>query len=583
MLRTLFWAFSIGIGSLFAANGPDVGLHPGYDLVNIRPTGFEPKVCGLEFLPNGDLLVLTWRGTTGPAGTSPAGIPTVSSYTGTTKLYRMSGVKGKDASAIKVTEVASGLFKDAHGLVVVDGSVYVGDIDRVVKMVDADGDGKYEAVKEIGKFPAYQGWFEYSFGPVHKNGKLFMALAGGVSHGGYPIAQGGPGRSTVLSVPITGGSYSMVAEGLRAPNGIAIGPDNEIFVTDNQGGWRPASPFFHVKQGAFYGYHGDPAGPMELAAKEVPVAPVLWGPYREANESPTEPCFVKSGTYAGQFIVGDISRGGIYRFFMEKVKGEYQGGLIPFSGGLEVGIDRIRIDEQGQIFVGGLGTGSQSNQGWSGTTFGLQKLVPNGKPVFEILAVHSRAAGLEIEFTQPVADAAAKAAAYAVRQWGYTPTAEYGGPKVGDHALTVSSAQISPDRKSVFLAIPNLTTGQVAGITLTGVTAADGKALFFNKVWYTLNAISESAPFSPTTRVRSQGSARAAVGSLRTDVTQGLRLDLPAGDYRVELTDLAGKGISLREHASGRVDIPTGATGRGVGLLRVDGQGRKWTQTVVLP
>jgi hypothetical protein len=574
-----------------AVTVPEVGLHPGYTLTTLRPAGFEPQVAGMDFLPNGDMLILTWRGTTGPSAHDPAtNIDIVGTRTGSTHLYRVTNTGGSDANAIKTTEIASG-FKDAQGLCVVNGEIYVGDIDRIVKLVDKDGDGKYETLQEIGKLPSYNGWFEYSFGPAYKDGKLYMALAVGVQMSGWPTKQLGKDRGAVVSIPIGGGTYSVVAEGLRAPNGIAVGPDGELFATDNQGGWRPASPLLHILQDHFYGYQVDPAGPIQkafrtaarIAKGDTVSPPAIWMPYQEANESPTEPSLMKSGPYAGQFLYGDISRGGIYRAFLEKVNGEYQGAVFPHSGGLECGVERIRTGPNGEIYMGGLGTGSQSNQGWNGKIFGLQKLVPNGTAVFEMLAARSRAKGMELEFTMPLGTSAEAVGNYSVQQWSYRPDSAYGGAKVGTQSRAVKSAQVSPDRKKVFLEIDGLKTGQVVCIATNNLKSQDGKLLWYAKTWYTLNAISPSAPFEIATAIKggsasSFGSVSASALVLRR-LAGKLQVSLPPGAaFRLELVDFQGKIVARLGDVRGAAEFPTAQLHAGVYFLRAAGGGETLTK-----
>ena len=49
------------------------GVNPAYDLINLRPAGFEPKVTGLEWMGD-DLLVLTWGDDDGdPSSVTAAG------------------------------------------------------------------------------------------------------------------------------------------------------------------------------------------------------------------------------------------------------------------------------------------------------------------------------------------------------------------------------------------------------------------------------------------------------------------------------------------------------------------------------
>jgi len=51
------------------------------------------------------------------------------------------------------------------------------------------------------------------------------------------------------------GSYSYVAQGLKEPNGIGLGPDEEMFVADNEGEYQPVYKIFHIpaEGNPFYG------------------------------------------------------------------------------------------------------------------------------------------------------------------------------------------------------------------------------------------------------------------------------------------------------------------------------------------
>ncbi|HKP95229.1 MAG TPA: hypothetical protein VJ385_05675 [Fibrobacteria bacterium] len=581
MMLLLACGAALGAAPGFANPYPEVGLHPGYTLMSLRPAGFEPMVSGMDFLPNGDMVVLTWRGESGPSAKNAAGIIVTKEYSGTTRLYRVANTKGSSTGAITYKEIASG-FKDAQGLCVVNGDIYVGDIDRVVKMVDKDGDGVFEEKREIGKLPSYMGWFEYSFGPVYKDGKLYMALASNVQGSGWPEKPLGKDRGTLVSLPITGGDYTVEATGLRAPDGIAIGPGGEIFVTDNQGGWRPASAFIHVQKGKFYGYRN-----KGEAAPSTPVTPpAIWAPYRDANDSPTEPALMQTGPFKGQFIYGDVGRGGIYRAFLEMVGGEYQGSVTSFSGGLECGIHRIRTGANGEIYVGGIGNGGDSNQGWNSKRFGLQKLIPKGgaPAAFEILATRSRANGMELEFTLPVSDAAGVAANYTVQQWKNTPEEAYGAGKGPNESRTIKAAQVSPDRKSVFLEIEGLKTGYVVGITaLPAVTAQDGKTLWYAKTWYTLNKISPSQPFEAPVGIKMPPSA-ADANLLRADrFADKLKVRFPDGErYNVELLDFQGRSVGGVEAAVGGAEIAIRGVRSGLHILRARSAGRTFSRPVLL-
>lgn len=487
-LRGVTVTLLAGWGPACAITDIETALHPGYDVMTLRPTDFKPMVGGLEFLPDGRLLVLTWRGNLGPEK------PLMDPYSAYGALYAVSGAGQSDPSALKVAKIADG-FKDAFGVLYVQGSIYVGDIDRLIKLEDQDGDGYYETKRTFAQLPAYNGWFEFAFGPVFKDGRFYMALAAPVMPGGAPQIAKGPGRSTVLSIDMEG-RVTPIAGGLRAPDGIAIGPGGDLFVTDNQGVWEPSSKLIHVRPGRQYGYRIEPA---DAFSSQPQSPPAVWLPYGVINNSATEPALMPVGRYQGQFFFGDIKRGGIRRIFLEKVAGNWQGAVFPFTGGTEAGIHRIRIDSAGTLYAGGLGRDVWEN--WNGKTYGLQKFTPNGGSVFEMLAVRARKNGMEIEFTQPVGEGAEKASFYRVRASVMKPGPGYGAGSMADtREIAIKSVRLSPDRLRVYLELGGLTAdslGTVVHVVVSGPASQAGKPLWFNETWYTLNAFSEAAPFQP--------------------------------------------------------------------------------------
>lgn len=549
-------ASAFGLAS--AITDIETAVHTGYDLMTIRPTTFEPPVGGMEFLPDGKLLVLTWRGSLGPEK------PFMDPYTKYGDLYEVSGVQGTDRNAITVKKIADG-FKDALGILYVDGTIYVGDIDRLIKLVDNNGDGYFETKETFAKIPAYNAWFEFAFGPIFKDGKFYMSLCGPVLPGGMSQSAKGPGRSTVLSIDMQG-KIEYIAGGFRAPNKLANGPEGEMFLMDNQGVWEPSSKLVHVRSNTNFGYRIDP--PNEFSS--LPVSPpAVWIPYGVLNSSATEPTMMPTGLYKNQFFFGDVKRPGIRRTFIEKVKGVWQGAAFPFSGGTESGIHRIRIDANGVIYMGGLGRDVWEN--WNGKTFGLQKLTPNGKKVFEMLAVRSRKNGMEIEFTQPVGTAADQAGQYKIETAVMIPGPAYGeGNMMNKQNLTVKSATVSTDRMRVFLEITGLTTdpmGRVVHITVPSLTSQDSKALWFNETWYTLNVISDSDPFAPDPVEIKKSSPPIMDKGLIAQKLSSIQYQFQApwqSGGTLRITDLRGKNMfqgSLDEQGICRVDVSSWTRG----------------------
>ena len=340
--------------------------HAGFQLVDIPLAGFNLGITGMDFLPDGRMVITTYRGDTSK---SVGGVAFGRTSWG--QAYILSGIKGEPRS-VTHTLVAD-KFLDAMGVEVVDGKIYIGEINRIIKLVDADGDGVFETKEPVAALPADDANLSYSYGPVHKDGYLYMAL-------GSPFAGRSVDRGTVVRVPIAGGKYEVMATGIRNPMGIGLGPDMEIFVTDNQGNWRPSPFLTHVKTGKFYGFS------MSGTRGETS-PPSIHLPYQTFNNSPTEPLYMPTGRYAGQILYGDWAKMSLFRAFVETVNGATQGAAFFFTGGLKSPVSRMVADENGVIYLGEMTLAMGPN--------GPQKLVPQPDvKVFEMLAAWNTSIGV---------------------------------------------------------------------------------------------------------------------------------------------------------------------------------------------
>ena len=458
------------------------GVNPAYDLVNLRPAGFEPKVTGLEWMGD-DLLVLTWGDDDGdPSSVTAAG-----------EVWKLSGVKdADDPTDVTRTLIAEDL-REPMGIKVVDGDVYVSEKHQLSKLVDADANGVYEATDQIATWPFDGNFHEFAFGLLYKDGFFYLNLSVSIDLGGATtVPQGSDDRGTQLKISKDTGAVEHVAGGLRTPHGIGWGPEESIFVTDNQGGWLPANKLIHVEPGKFYNhYTTGPTGSPGRFDDQRPSPPALWLPHNEIANSPSQPMLIPDGPFAGQMWIADVTYGGIQRAFLEKVDGQYQGAYFRMSQGLESGLTHLLLEDDGSIIAGGLGAGG--NWGQDGKLqFGLQKLVPNGTETFDIQKMELAEGGFDLTYTKPLSDAALAdlAGKYRVEQWGYAPTSAYGGPKVGEEELTVTDASVSADRKTVSLQIEGLRPNRVVYVrSPRPFDAQDGTPLLSTEAWYTLNEL----------------------------------------------------------------------------------------------
>lgn len=446
---------------------PLTDVHPSFDLETVRPANFKPLVGGMDFLPDGRLVVCTW---------DPDGA-----------VYILDGVRDPKPHNIRVKRIAAGL-AEPLGLKVVNGQIYVLQKQELTHLRDLNGDeiiDEYHAVAN--GWGVTSNFHEFAFGLVNDGMKFYANLATAIDPGGKSTYPQNMDRGHVVEIDARTGDYKLVASGLRTPNGIGRGYKNRIYITDNQGDWLPSSKLLLFQPGAFYGNRSvDPVGKKDTP--EMP--PVVWLPQNEIGNSPSQPASLNVGPFMGQMIHGDVTHGGVKRVFVEEVEGVHQGAVFRFTQGLEAGINRLVWGPDGALYVGGIG--STGNWGQEGKErFGLQRLSYNKKPTFEMLAVRAMTNGMEIQFTEPLAEGAGRSVEdYTVQQFRYVPTAEYGGPKVDERTLRPKSATVSADRRRVFLELDSLREGHVVYIKVNrGLPSASGRDLWSTEAWYTLNKL----------------------------------------------------------------------------------------------
>lgn len=534
-LRRWFFPFSIALTAFSGIGFAQSGVHPGYTLTALRPTGFEPRVSGIDFLPDGRMVICTWD-----------------NFTKTSSVYLLTNTQTGDKSQVTYTKIAGNLF-ETLGLKVVDGKIYVVEKHQVSLLENTDADDSIENVKKIAG-----GWglsttpppppanrnLEFAFGLPYKNGKFYVGLATA-----WPIEQAQTEiRGSILEVDAVTGTYTTMAAGMRTPDGMVLGPQDELFSTENEGNWVPTSKLVHVKQGRFFGVK---KRTVKMPFEDSPVTPpVVWIPKRRVSISPTQPVYLKQGVFAGQMIAGDNNLLTLRRYFIEKVGGEYQGAVFLFSSGLEAAAHRIVTGPDGAIYIGELGAPSGLWPGWTAKDqsmqdqlSGLQRMASNGKDFFDWKAVRSAGPGLmELEFTQPLGAGADQVSKYAVSQRGFTPVESYGSGEGSASNVTVKTATLSADKKRVTLAMDGLRLGNEIYIKLTGIVSATGAtALWSTESWYTLNKVGPGVDVIDTNSTGLANSVRGHADFTALSAGGSVRLEIPfTGRFKADIRDVLG-------------------------------------------
>lgn len=503
-----------GIGLAAAQSG----VHPGFAFTSLRPSGFNPMVSGLDLLPDGTLAISTWEGFGSTKGS----------------VFLLPDARNGATSTLAPKTFATGL-NEPLGIKSVAGEIHVITRDKLLVLPDANQDGKADAPRTLAS-----GWgalnsdpkiLEFAFGLPIREGKFYVGLATAWPVG-TPQARE---RGCILEVDAESGTHEPYACGMRTPNGMTLGPEDGLFVTENQGNWVPASKLLHVRKGKFYGVRKEYPSGFPSGMTETP--PVLWLPHGDVSISPTQPVWLKSGRFKGQMVAGDNNLGTLHRYFLEKVGGEWQGAVLRFTSGLEAGANRIVAGPDGTLYVGGIGTNLWGGWAWNSRWYGLQRLTETSGSAFEFQAVRSKGSStFEVEFTEPAAAGAGTVANWTARQWTYVPVEAYGQGKQPNENLTIRSVSLSPDGRKATLDIAGLKVRHVVHLRLANVSSQSGKNLWSGDAWYTLNAFGPGS--DPVLEPVSVRKAASPSSPSNRRIAVGMRGAFPVG---LQWRDVAGR------------------------------------------
>lgn len=577
---------SLAFGARPGDQQPVSGIHPNYALENIRPSGMNFSVGAMDFLSDGSLVVTSWK--------DPYGVFIIKNAT---------GPKG----GMTVAEYASGL-TETLGLKVVGDQIYVLQKDELTQLIDTDKDGKADEYRAI----AYD-WTkstmekEYAMGLIWDGAYFYGAFGDNTVNGGTAVNPVPAGRQNGVLRFSMDGTVEPFSGGLRVPGGLeyAFG---EIWLTENQGGFRSTNPLYNIRHKRWYGRPVNPPSVFQpIPYRDLTDAETAPGSttyaraavdmvFQQAGgRSPGNPMVVRSGAFKNQLLVADCDAGygGVSRNFVEIVGGEFQGANFHFSRGFEgIGVYRIVTGPDGAIYTAANGS---RNAGWQRAGhIGLDRLKLKAAPdAFDMVAVRSKgSSSFEIEFTKPLnASLGDDVKAHLESQkWFNRIGMDYGsGAKQGLTTLTVNSAAVSADRKKVTASISGLSEGYVIYLHWKNdaMVSADNQKLWGAEAWYSLNKFGPGVdPVDNSVAVQQSLPGTMAAGShpfragLRSDRSLGVHVALPAGSvFTVEIRDLAGKVHALRAGTgTAEIAIPSGSLPGGLHLVTLRSGSRAWSQ-----
>jgi hypothetical protein len=394
------------------------------------------RISAFDFFPDGRAAVATLNG----------------------DVWIVSGID--DALAhVRWKRFAVGLYEPL-GLKVADGKVYVHGRDRITRLHDLNNDGEADFYESFNSdrlvYPSYHA-YAYDLQTDHAGNFYYVV-------GGAWLGTERPWHSCMIKVTPDGARSEIIATGFRAANGMAIGPHDEISVSDNQGNWIPASKISFVRPNGFYGFVADPRVEPNATGPATFDQPICWIPQAWDNSSAGQVWAPSSwGPLGGKMLHTSYGAAALFAVLAEQSGGgAAQGGVIKLPLKFDSGIMRARIGPHDQqLYVVGL-------KGWqtAGAKEGcLQRVRFTGHPFYAPVDLHVARDAIAVRFAVPLeATAASDLQNYALEQWNYRWSSTYGSPEysiakpgvVGRDEVEIKAATLSPDGKEVRLSVPNL-------------------------------------------------------------------------------------------------------------------------------
>lgn len=447
-----------------------------------NPWHSEMRLGGFDLFPNSERgAVCTWNG----------------------DVWVLSGLSEK-LGTVRWKRYAAGLF-ETLGLVIADGKVLVSGRDQITRLHDLNGDGEADFYENFNNDVLTTTNFHEFMFDLQRDaaGNFWMAKAAPVRPGGRGFDRIVPHHGTIMKVTPDGSQLSVHATGLRAPNGIGVGPQGQITAGDNQGTWVPRCKLHWTRPGSFQGVMDSAHCAIAPTDYEKPLC---WFPMEVDNSSGAQVWTrdARFGLPADTLLHLSYGQSSVYRVLQETVDGQVQGGVTRLPVKLDSSALRARFDARdGQLWVVGL-RGWQTN---AAKLSGLQRLRRTEQPLRMASAVRACADGIELSFDCALdAELANDPESYAVKIWNYVWGAQYGGPEVSvlnpdaeieakakreemhdfkaHDTLQVSAAQLQPDGRTVRLTLNPMVACMQMHITcdLADKNGVDFKSEIWNTV-----------------------------------------------------------------------------------------------------
>ena len=388
---------------------------------------------------------------------------------------------------------ASGLHEPLT-LAIRDGQVYVFDRNGIWNLRDTNGDGESD-VHEL-----FSNAFAQTADTREFPSTIRLAPAGEfvIAKGGQEAATLGKHNGSVLRISADGRTATVLGYGFRQPNlGVNV-RTGLVTSSDQQGNYIPSTPLHIVRDKQFYGFLSDKR-PREVYP--APIAePLTWLPH-PVNASAMSQVWLfgaRMGPLNDAMIHIGYNRPEIFRVMLDERGPKPQAAVVSVTRAFDYPPLNGSVNPiDGQLYIAGF-----QILGWGTTATrmaGLGRVRYTGAESTLPRDVVPTDKGVLLKFDVALDPAkATDPGSYSVTSWHYQRTYRYGSPQLkadgtpGIDQLPASAAYLSPDTRSVFVAIPGMKPVMQMQIGWSLATA--GGKTFQDIAYFTPYQLPEFAP-----------------------------------------------------------------------------------------
>ena len=360
-------------------------------------------------------------------------------------------ITGLDSKSVTWKRYASGM-NELQSIVIRNNRIYVFGRNGILRLHDRDRNGEADYYENFCNLPIQtheSREFPMSM-QLHPDGSFIIAKGGERNHTLNPHA------GTILKISPDGKKMEVIATNLRQPYAGVDTLTGDIYSSDQQGPWTPATPFYHVKKGDKYGFNSK----LNQDIRRTIDKPATWIPHK-ANQSGTDILRIhgtKLTALEGKLLYADYSSPGLGLIYFDNRQPDSAPFLrlpMKFINPLL----KAKINKHDKhLYITGFGIWDTKSKRVSGLSRIRQTTkrptLPKDIKVFK--------QGVYLNFHNKIKVNSINPHLFKIQRWNYLRNHKYGSGhylisgKPGQEDVALSSVTLSNDNKAIFVAIPDM-------------------------------------------------------------------------------------------------------------------------------